>query len=109
MAFLESESEVAPSCLTFCDPVDCSLPASSVHGIFQAIGFPGQLEWVAISFSRGSSQPRDLPNPLAFLTKVKVKPKFVEEGSWSVFIEYRIQGVGVKCTLAQASGHGGFV
>ena len=38
-----------------CDPMDCSLPGSSVHGIFQAI----VLEWVAISFSRGSSWPRD--------------------------------------------------
>ena len=38
----------------FCDPMDCSLPGSSIHGIFQA----GVLEWVAISFSRGSSQPR---------------------------------------------------
>ena len=47
-------SEVAQSCLTLCDPIDCSLPGSSVHGIFQAI----VLEWVAISFSRGSSQPR---------------------------------------------------
>ena len=51
----ESESEVAPLCPTLCDPNDCSLPASSVHGIFQAI----VLEWVAISFSRGSSWPRD--------------------------------------------------
>ena len=50
-----SESEVAQSCLTVCDPMDCSLPGSSVHGIFQAI----VLEWIAISFSRGSSQPRD--------------------------------------------------
>ena len=49
------ESEVAQSCLTLCDPMDCSLPISSVHGIFQA----RILEWVAISFSRGSSQPRD--------------------------------------------------
>ena len=32
----ESESEVAQSCLTLCDPVDCSLPGSSVHGILQA-------------------------------------------------------------------------
>ena len=48
-------SEVAQSCPTLCDPMDCSLPGSSVHGIFQAI----VLEWVAISFSRGSSQPRD--------------------------------------------------
>ena len=38
-----------------CDPVDCRLPGSSVHGIFQA----RILKWVAISFSRGSSQPRD--------------------------------------------------
>ena len=48
-------SEVAQWCLTLCDPTDCSLPGSSVHGIFQAI----VLELIAISFSRGSSQPRD--------------------------------------------------
>ena len=34
-----------------CDPIDCSLPGSSIHGIFQA----RVLEWIAISFSRGSS------------------------------------------------------
>ena len=44
------ESEVA-----LCDPMDCSPPGSSVHGIFQA----RILEWVAISFSRGSSRPMD--------------------------------------------------
>ena len=38
-----------------CDPMDCSLPGSSVHGILQA----GILEWVAISFSRGSSWPKN--------------------------------------------------
>ena len=43
----ESESEVAPSCLTLCDPMDGSPPGSSIHGIFQA----RILEWVAISFS----------------------------------------------------------
>ena len=52
---LESASEVTRSCPTLCDPVGCSLPSSSVHGILQA----RILEWVAISFSRGSSQPRD--------------------------------------------------
>ena len=52
---LKSESEVAQLCPTLCDPMDCSLPGSSVHGIFQA----RILEWVAISFSRGSSRPRD--------------------------------------------------
>ena len=44
------------SCLTLCDPMDCSPPVSSVHGILQA----RILEWLAIPFSRGSSQPRDL-------------------------------------------------
>ena len=43
------------SCPTLCDPMDCSPPACSVHGIFQA----RILEWIAISFSRGSSQPRN--------------------------------------------------
>ena len=50
-----SECEVTQSFLTLCDPMDCSPPGSSVHGILQA----RILEWVAISFSRGSSQPRD--------------------------------------------------
>ena len=43
---------VTQSCLTLCDPMDCILPSSSVHGIFQA----RILEWVAISYSR------DIPN-----------------------------------------------
>ena len=45
---VKSESEVAQSCPTLRDPMDCSLPGSSVHGIYQA----RVLEWVAISFSR---------------------------------------------------------
>ena len=55
MTLKESESELAQLCPTLCDPMDGSLPGSSVHRIFQA----RVLEWVAISFSRGSSQPRD--------------------------------------------------
>ena len=50
-----SESEVSQSCLTLCNYMDCSLWCTSVHGIFQA----RVLEWVAISFSRGSFGPRD--------------------------------------------------
>ena len=46
---------VTQLCLTLCDPMDCSLPGSSIHGILQV----RILEWVVISFSRGSSQPRD--------------------------------------------------
>ena len=52
---LSKEVLVTQLCPTLCDPMDCSPPGSSVHEIFQA----RILEWVAISFSRGSSQPRD--------------------------------------------------
>ena len=51
----KSESEIAQLCPALWDPMDCSLPGSSILGIFQA----RILEWVAISFSRRSSQPRD--------------------------------------------------
>ena len=43
------------SCLTLCDPMDCSPPGSSIHGIFQA----RKLKWVAVSSSRGLSQSKD--------------------------------------------------
>ena len=71
---MKSQSEVTQSCPTLRDPMDCSLPGSSVRGIFQArvlewgatafslvplsMRFPG-LEWVAVSSSSGSSPPRD--------------------------------------------------
>ena len=48
---VKSESEVIQSCLTLSDPMDCSPPGSSVHGIFQARG----LEWGAIAFSEAWS------------------------------------------------------
>ena len=50
---------VAQSCLTLCNPMDCSPPGSSVHGILQA-RIP---EWVAMPSSRGSSRPEDPPDP----------------------------------------------
>ena len=52
----------AQSCPTLCDLMDCSPPGSSVHGIFQA----RVLQWVTISFSRVSSQPRDWTTSLAY-------------------------------------------
>ena len=48
-------SSVSQSCLPLCDPMDCSTPGSSVHGILH----PRVLEWEVIPFSRRSSQPRD--------------------------------------------------
>ena len=66
---VKSESEVTQSCLTPSDPMDCSPPGSSIHGICQA----RVLEWVAIAFSiLVSIQPDraflsfDLPAPLSF-------------------------------------------
>ena len=50
--------EVAQLCPTLCHPMDYNLPGSCVHGILQA----RVLEWVAISYSRGSSRPRDRTN-----------------------------------------------
>ena len=56
---VKSESEVAHSCLTLSDPVDCSLPGSSVHGIFQA----RVLEWGAIAFSNHEVEYLLIPDP----------------------------------------------
>ena len=50
---VKSESEVSQSCLTLSDPVDCSPPGSSIHGIFQA----RVLEWGALAFSERHSEP----------------------------------------------------
>ena len=56
----KSESEVAQSCLTLCDHLDCSLPGSSIHGIFQA----RVLEWVAISFYNACMHAKSLQSCL---------------------------------------------
>ena len=63
---VKSESEVAQSCLTLRDPMDCSPPGSSIHGIFQA----RVLEWGAIAFSNLDSilKSRDITLP----TKVRL-------------------------------------
>ena len=71
---VKSQSEVAESGLTLSDPMDCSLPGSSVHGIFQA----RVLEWVAIAFSNLDSilKSRDITLP----TKVRLV-KAIGEGN----------------------------
>ena len=60
---VKSENEVAQSCLTLSDPMDCTLPGSSIHGIFQA----KVLEWGAIAFSRGREQLQAKEKALWFL------------------------------------------
>ena len=63
----KSKCLVVRSCLTLCDPMDCSPPGSFVHGIFQA----RILEWVAIPFSRGSSHPRNqTPGSLLYCRRI---------------------------------------
>ena len=57
---VKSESEVAQLCLTLSDPMECSLPGSSIHGIFQA----RVLEWVAIAFSRNTHKFPGTPGRL---------------------------------------------
>ena len=52
---MKIESEVAQLCLTLSDPMDCSLPGSSIRGIFQA----RVLEWGAIAFSKHTTQGQD--------------------------------------------------
>src|SRR5574337_591337 len=63
----ESESEVAQSCLTLSDPMDCSPPGSSVHGIFQA----RVLEWVANSFSNNLYNESSKGNEISAYQRVK--------------------------------------
>ena len=53
---VKSESEVTQSCPTLSDPMDCSLPGSSIHGIFQA----RVLEWGATAFSKGKLSAQEL-------------------------------------------------
>ena len=65
---VRSEREVAQSCLTLCDPMDCSLPSSSVHGIFQA----RVLEGGAIAFSMTSLDSILKSRDIALATKVCV-------------------------------------
>ena len=80
----------AQSCPTLCDPMDCNPPSSSVHGIFQA----RRLERIVISYSRGSSQPRDWTHPCllgllhwqaASLTIMRTKKALFEIGAGSWF------------------------
>ena len=107
----ESESEVVQSCSTLCDPVDCSLPRSSIHGIFQA----RVLEWVAISFSRGSSQPRGhtwvshiVGRRFTIWATKQVVTHTLKGKGWNLAMTTRRQGtLGAISEAAYQSGQGG--
>ena len=68
---VKSESEVAQSCPTLCDPMDCSLPGFCIHGIFQA----RVLEWGAIAFSTSSQSILKEISPGISLEEMMLKLK----------------------------------
>ena len=86
---------VAQSCPTLCNPMYCGLPGSSVPGILQA----RILEWVAISFSRGSSGPRDpthvscICRQVFFTTEPLGKPHTVYQDSFLLNVLHWIPAV----------------
>ena len=69
---------VTQPCLTVCDPMNCSPPGSSVHGILQA----RILEWIAMPFSRGSSQPRDWTHIYCFACGFFTDTCYNMENTW---------------------------
>ena len=89
------------SCLTLCNPMDCSPPGSSVHGILQA----RILEWVAMPSSRGSSPPRDWTRVSCFLcwqmgSLPPGPPGKPESSAHCIGQEYRV--VDSKCLMHES-------
>ena len=80
------ESIVVQSWLTLCNPMDCSPPGSSIHGILQA----RVLEWVAIPFSRGSSWPRDRTQVLCIVSGFFMVWATKETAPWFTAIKMRL-------------------
>ena len=76
----ESESEVAQLCLNLCNPMVCSLPDFSVHGIFQA----RVLKWVAFSFSSQFSSVAQLCPTFATLRTAALQASLSITNSWSL-------------------------
>ena len=81
---VKSESEIAQSCPTLSDPMDCSLPGSSIHGIFQ----PRVLEWAAIAFSGYTDDTTLISESEEELKSVLMK---VKEESEKVGLKLNIQ------------------
>ena len=85
---------VAQSCLTLCEPMDCSLPASSIQGILQA----KILEWVAFFCSRGSSWPRDW-TWVSWIAG-RFYPIWATRKQWA-FVVTRVEELGLWCSIWQ--------
>ena len=98
LLFLVKESEKVKvkslSVSDSCDPMDCSLPGSSVHGIFRA----RVLEWVAISFSRGSFQPRDRTQ-VSCIAGRRVTLRATREDITEGIIKFTIRDVNISSVI----------
>ena len=84
LAYMHGKS--LQSCPALCDPMDCSLPGSSVHGILQA----RILEWVAISFSRAPSWPRD-QNRISYISSTGSR-FFTTSTTWTLELVSDLKG-----------------
>ena len=100
----------AQSCLTLCDPMDCSPPGSSGHGILQQ----RILEWVAMPSSRGSSEPGIKPGSLAAPAlsgrlQTVVKPVLLADGRHCFKSQTNIRGKPPGSCLSATDGTGGLL
>ena len=91
---VKRESEVTQSCLTLSDPMDCSLPGSSIHGICHA----GVLEWVAIAFSKSSVQLAFKHCPLWLLSAGMncTRSSYSIENSLNRYVEKYCRALGLR-------------
>ena len=89
---VKNKSEVAQSCLTLSDPMDCSLPGSSVHAIFRA----RVLEWGAIAFSRAG---------LRHIEKIfEYTDKELRTDVWTVSLKAKVRNIlKIKCFVRRPS------
>ena len=86
---------VAKLCLTLCDPMDCSPPGSSVHGIHQVT----LLEWVAIPLSRGSSWPRDQTQVFCITVWAIYTPSFLLSHKKFCTVSKNVEKQACQCIL----------
>ena len=79
--FMKIKVLIAQLCLTLRDPKDYSLPGSSVHGILQA----SMMEWVTISFFKGSTWPRESNKPMSLVSPALVGGFFTTSTTWNFY------------------------
>ena len=96
------KSVCAHSCLALCNPMDCSLPGSSVHGILQV----RILEWATISFLRGSSQPRDKTS-VSCVSCIGIRGFLTTSNTWEALSDWNKELLSLNTTsICRGEGNG---